>query len=334
MQSTETQESTEQALLEDRQHALADPNYKLLATYLAGELKRTGPTMATMISICRKSQGAQGIDIETWDRENDPHRFEAKNIDITVRDILHVCSEYADNTPLRSSEKSHRFLITVTQYYNRATSRAFSIAGEVDLERLGGGDGSAPYEASERGMTAQAIQHTENVQRMFMGYAQATHMQNAKEKQELREEIKNLRAELREERKLRETAESSQEERQFKMLIDSKTSERKDRMQGRLLQLLPVLVNRIAGKTVLPGAPDPMMNLVSSFVTSLTKEQTMQLMRALSMEQQLMIAELFKAAAQAAEAHKAAENASQVKDDPAQIAASSSANGANGASHA
>jgi hypothetical protein len=102
---------------------------------------------------------------------------------------------------------------------------------------------------------------------------------------------------------------SKKHEREVKTIEVAAKVERENEVASKLMLLAPVVVNKIAGKKLLPETASPEQIQVDQFLESFTQEQMLKMQSVLSPSQLLVVMELYQAAQQRAEERrKAAQN--------------------------
>ena len=91
-----------------------------------------------------------------------------------------------------------------------------------------------------------------------------------------------------------EEAKSDQHTRDMEMMLTDKSQTRKDQAFQKLMTLVPMVVNKIAGGKVLPDKSDPVMMLLEPLIGSLNQEQYQAIQATLSPEQTIMFVDLLQ----------------------------------------
>ena len=159
------------------------------------------------------------------------------------------------------------------------------------------GDSQELEPATNKGLVAQSQRHAEVLMKSFANSLGATFQTTQRIIAKQQDTIESLLDKRMKDFLMVEEAMTRKHEREVEMLQLVSGEERKDKMieQGMdsLKTLGPAVINRIAGKDVLP-APNPQMLLLKGFVETISNDQLMKMAHALEPHQQIAFFELLK----------------------------------------
>lgn len=144
-----------------------------------------------------------------------------------------------------------------------------------------------------RGLTMQLMRHNENNMRTMNSSLGMVMRAMGETLQNLQEQNQMLMGRQLEYIKMREEAESKAHERDVELLRATNEEKRRDAIYEKLMLLAPAVVNRFAGKKVIPDN-DPGVLMLASFAESLTQEQIAAIAAKLSPEQQIVLGQIIQ----------------------------------------
>jgi len=254
-----------------------------LERFLRQQLFRKREQPLLCFALRSAGVGSRGTPVDSFDV---PPDFDGDQVGIMVDDILVRAQADADAL----GTKLQRYVLFALEAGKKDGPRfAFRLRGEGDED---GEDGEEP--ATEKGLLSQLMRHNEALARMntmMMGSAMGAmasrltasekHVENL-----LEQRFKDMRA--------LEEAQSLQHDRDMQALITSGQEERKSELFKKLEMILPLVVNKIAGRNLLPAGPES--NVFDALANSLTGDQLSQIAQFLTQEQQVLLLSLLKAA--------------------------------------
>lgn len=164
-------------------------------------------------------------------------------------------------------------------------------ATEFDGEEDEIGMSEAP---DQKGLTAQLMRHNEALMRTAVMGANQTIGLLTRTVRSQGEQIENLLSERRETFSLVEDLKSKKHERELMTLEAENQQKRHQDLFEKASLLLPTVVNRIAGKKLLPEANTALI-MIKELAESLSPDQLPGLMKSLRPEQQILLMDLMKA---------------------------------------
>jgi len=226
--------------------------------------------------------------VKTWSFRDPVEAPTDQNVDEMVRDVLNTAQE--DASDIFGKQRYGLYA-----YHER---RPDQVAESKIFTCIGGGEGDDDDIEAEgpnsRGLTAQAMRHTEQAMRLAVGSAQ----------QQLRAlgesyEVTQSRLTASEAQRFQQAQiyEGMLTERHVRDLA-TKESELKMRALGegieKLSLLIPVVVNGIAGRRLLPESQTIADAMVGELVESISPEQMAKLQETLRPEQLIVVVNLMK----------------------------------------
>lgn len=242
---------------------------------------------------------AKGDEVDSFPLPSD---FNGDNIGVLVDDILARAQTDADGM----GTKTQRYVLVALEVGAKSGPRyPFMVRGEGDDDEADSEEG----QPTEKGLTIQLMRHNEALMRMLVmttGSAVSTmgrRLDNA--------EATNLALVKQRSEDLRvlEAAKTEQHERDTNLLLISGQEERKGELFKKLELLLPIVMNKIAGKDVMPTGKGA--DIFRTLADSLKPEQLQQIAPFLSQEQQMLLLTLLKDAREKSQAEDAAASQKQ-----------------------
>ena len=169
----------------------------------------------------------------------------------------------------------------------------FRIAAEDDENDAGDAFDSEP--PTKAGIVAQLMRHNEATMRTSHLALTGTMNALARDNEQLRQENEKLRAERRDMLETYEGLLTQQHERALATKEHEYRVEQKREMFSKLMLIGPAIVNRIAGKKLLPEKTTPEAMAIKSLMDSFTQEQMQQLQGVLTPDQLISIMNLYEA---------------------------------------
>lgn len=217
----------------------------------------------------------KGVEVETWE-------FSGK---IDEDEIRHIASEI--ETRVKDDANAlggiQRYVLISLGSEGKAISR-FVIRHQGTEDSLTPGEESA----TPTGLLTQLMRHLESKERSIAGLFQTVvDSQNQTiHRQELL--VASLMSDRRAHLEAIEAGHSRQHEREMDMLAQANKHERDQKLFDKLSTIAPMIVNKLAGKNVVP-ADDPMALMLKGFAESLSQEQIKTVFGVLKPEQQILL---------------------------------------------
>jgi len=169
---------------------------------------------------------------------------------------------------------------------------AMRLRGDDDLDV----DGAEPSEPpTSEGFLSQTMRHKEAMFRLSTQATAALIQDLRGENRQLRERIETLEKRHDEVMQLREKLRGEDADRTVQHQIVTAQLAREETILGKVMLLAPIVVNKLAGKNVLP-APEASEVALASFMESLSKEQMETFVGTLKPEQQAVIFSMYEKA--------------------------------------
>lgn len=228
--------------------------------------------------------GARGAEVDTFPVAPDVN---SDNIGMVVDEILMRAQSDAD----AQGSKLQRYSLVALEIGARDGARfPFRVRGEGEED----GEDGDELVPSEKGVATQLMRHNEALMRMFImnNGAMLQGMARRIESNEktidimFQDKIRALEA--------IESAKSLQHDRDVQMLLTSGQEDRKNEMFKKLEAILPLVVNKVAGRPILPEGPGG--DIFKHLADSLSPDQLQKIAPYLTQEQQMLLMTLLKAA--------------------------------------
>lgn len=189
--------------------------------------------------------------------------------------------------------KLQRYILVALEPGEREGPRyPFRLRGE------GGGDDEVEdgeeLLPNDKGLALQAMRHNEALMRMFVMSQGALVNSLAKRLESTERMMDSMVSQKYKDIEVLEAAKSQQHERDMQLMLASGAEDRKGEAFKKLDLLFPLVINKLAGKPVLPVGPEG--DIFKTLADSLTPEQLQALAPLLSQEQQLLLMTLLRAA--------------------------------------
>lgn len=300
-------------------------DFKIFITRcLVGNVDETGKVRRFVINHLT-SKGAMGGGVG----------FVAVEPDATIDDVDNIINEVEMmvNADADGVGSEQRYVIKPTfNNVNFTSESRFILRVPVTaLAALEASEGLGPEERSDEGanlamFSANLMRHNENIMRLTV--TQPAQLLTAAQKTISRQQdtITDLHEKLIEQSgerlKIYSIMEDMLSKRQERELAAEQAKQKMEivaQMGGQLMQLAPMVVNKISGKNVFPQASTPAEMLLKEWLKSVTKEQFEAMLRPLTPQQQfplLMMYQEFLKQAEEEEANKKAKESVNKSPDP------------------
>jgi len=257
---------------------------KKFTDWMRTELCRSKP--AEKFTLRSASPGTRGTEIETFEIES---TLELEEIPVYAGNILQRAQEDADG----NGPGVYRYIVLS---YRKGESKpaarhAFRLRGENDLDL---DDESGEEPATVKGLLSQLMRHNE-IQSRTLITAVSTGMASMARRLESADRLNETL--VRERTTMFQTIEearSDQHTRDMELMLADKSQARKDQAFAKLMSLVPLVINKIAGSKILPDKSDPLMMLLEPLIGSMSQEQFQSIAGTLNPEQQIMFVDLLK----------------------------------------
>lgn len=258
---------------------------KRLGDWLRTELCRAKP--AEKIVLRSASAGSRGTEIETFEIE--AGQIELEEIPVYASSILARAQDDADGN---GPGVCRYVAVSFRKGENKAGSRySFRLRGESDADL---DDESGEEAPTNKGLITQLMRHNEAMARILVqstGSGMASMARRLESADRLNETLVKERREM---FAVLEEAKSEQHTRDMEMMLTDKSQTRKDQAFAKLMSLVPMVINKIAGSKILPDKSDPLMMLLEPLIGSMSQEQFQAIAQTLQPEQQIMFVDLLK----------------------------------------
>ena len=261
---------------------------KILQSWITSELCKARPEgqPITKFILRTASPGSKGSEVDDFKIE---HRMEIEEIPMFAQNILARAQEDADgNGPVVQRYLLLAFIRGESKPIGRCP---FRLRGESDMDL----DDEAGEEApTNKGLLTQLMRHNEALTRGIATSAasmMSVMVRRLESSDRLNEHL------IEERQKMFETLEASksqQHSRDMELMLTDGEQKRKDQMFEKLMVLVPLVINKIAGGTVLPTKGDPLMMLLEPLISSMSQEQLQAIGQNLRPEQMISFVELLK----------------------------------------
>lgn len=264
-----------------------------LARYIRTELvkKYDGEKRVTRFVLRHAAPGAKGAEVEAWDLSDERLNLDHDDLERLANEIAMRAQTDADGVGVAGPQRY------VVQSFKRGDTRgstrfAFTLRANVEDEMDGGGGDEPP---TLRGLVTQQMRHNEALTRLNVTLAGTMANQMARRMEAMDSEMTKMREERSATFLALEAAKTDEHNRELEAMHQMKTEERKDEAFSKLMKLAPVVVNRLAGKNLLPsGNIDPLQLILTELATSLSPEQLQAIAANLKAEQQIQFVEILR----------------------------------------
>lgn len=239
----------------------------------------------TKIVLRHAMPGTKGSDVESFSVPDDPDHLSE-----TANEIISRAEEDANGMG-----GIQRYVLNLYESTNPKSAARFPFRIRGQDEEFDDGGAGGEEAPTSKGLLQQLMRHNEaNSRTMTVAIGGIV---NALVR---RLDASDARVEkLMEQRyQMYETLEASmsqQHMRDMEMLQQDASEKRKEQVFGKLMLLLPAVLNKLSGKKVMDG-DDPMTLMVRGFAESLTPDQIRSLAEKLTQEQQIVLAQLLQSA--------------------------------------
>lgn len=259
-----------------------------LTAWLRSELCRPQKPVAKIV-LRSAPVGGKGIEIETFELE--ASEIQLEEIPVYAESVIARAQEDADSSGSRITRYT---LQSFRKGDEKPAARySFRLRGESDPDLDEESGGEEP--ANPRGLLSQLMRHNEAIMRTFVTSTNALSATMARRLESADRLNERLTHELTEQRRIVEEARGEQHVRDMEMMSEDASIKRKDAAFGKMMALVPLVINKLAGGKVLPDKSDPMMMLLEPFISSMTPDQFQAIQGTLSPEQTIMFVELLQA---------------------------------------
>lgn len=267
---------------------MSDKLRKDIERFVRQQLFRQRTTPVDRIVLRSAGTGSKGSEVDTIDISPE---FDNDSMPVLVDEILTRAQADADSL----GSKMQRYIVCACEIGKKDGARfAFRLRGEGDED-----DGEQGEDApTEKGLTSQLMRHNEALMRMLV-MTTGTQVGAMSRRLEANEAMMGKLYEERvKDKEAVEASKSLQHERDMQMLLTSGAEERKNDLFKKLEMLAPLIVNKLAGKSVIPDGPGG--DIVKTLSDSLSGDQLQKISQFLTPEQQMLLLTLIKTARETA----------------------------------
>jgi hypothetical protein len=258
---------------------------KKLSRWVTGELCKQKP--CTRFVLKTAAPGRSGTPIDEFEIE---HRMELEEIPPFAANIIARAQEDADGC----GPVIQRYVVLAFRKGDTkpVSKFPFRMRGEMDVD-LDEESGEEP--ATMKGLLMQLMRHNEATTRTLV-QATATLMTSMTRRLESSDKLtEGLIKDRTENFKMLEEARSEQHTRDMDLMLTEAEQSRKDKAFEKLMTLVPLVINKIAGQKILPDSSDPLMMMLEPLIGSLNQEQFAKIQSTLNPEQTIMFVEMLQA---------------------------------------
>ena len=220
--------------------------------------------------------------------EEDSVTLPEEDVDDLITDMDMSCFDDAEG--MAAGLQRYKILIFVKHKANAHSRFTFSLSGDnQDVDDTG-----VSEPATQKGFLGQLMRHNEAIMRTaIMSTNQNMAMLNRTVSRQ-NDHIEKLLEERRESFELTEDLKSQHHDRELASLQMRNQEKRYSEMFDKASLLLPAVVNRVAGKKLLPESVSPMQDMLKGLAESLSEEQLAKIMPTLKPEQQIALLEFME----------------------------------------
>ncbi len=266
---------------------MSEDVHQKIVSFLTEEFGRGQGRQCVSVDLAGCHAGGAGVPLGAWNRDEHPDLFSDL---VSVEDLASKIVMLAEDHAATFGGGSCRFELKTRQHLGGRRLRSFRIASPSGDAMSAGDD-----QPSATGVLQQQMRHTElhmkmsvQTQQMIIGTLQRQIESLNEENTQLRRERRDHLAEL-------ETARERKDERDYAMMIGQAAEERKDKLVGETMRLLPVVASRLLGKGA-TGEATPLSLILTKLGESITPSQFEGIRGQLSMQQQALLWEAMKLA--------------------------------------
>lgn len=254
--------------------------------WLRQQIFRAREVPLERFSLRSAASGTKAEEVETFAL---PADFNGDNVGVLLDEITSRAQADADGM----GTKLQRYVLVAIEMGAKSGPRyPFKVRGEGEEEDRDESDDDG--QPTEKGLTRQLMRHNEALMRMLvmttgsavtsmsrrLDNAEATNLAMVKQRSE------DLR--------VLEAAKTEQHERDQQLLLVSGQEERKNELFKKLELLMPIVVNKLSGRDVMPVGKGA--DIFQTLADSLQPEQLQQIAPFLTQEQQMLLLTLLKSA--------------------------------------
>lgn len=212
--------------------------------------------------------------------------------DASIQDMTVLSDEIASRAQSDADGLGgiQRYVVVAYNHDGKAKARhTFRLRGDDDGDSSLAGEESA----DAKGLLTQLMRHNESNMRTInssIGMVMRVMGETISTLQAQNEALIQRQTDY---AKLREDAESKAHERDVELLKATNEERRRDAMIEKFMLLVPVVVNKFAGKKIIPS-DDPSVMMLSSFAESLSQDQVARIFSSLNPEQQIALGQIIQ----------------------------------------
>lgn len=262
---------------------------KKLESWLTAEFCKDRPEGKPLRKFVLRTAapGTKGSDVDDFKIDA---RIELDEIPVWASQIMARAQDDADG---RGPGTYQYVVLAMLKGEEKPVARfTMRVAGNEDLDL--DEDGTNENAPNMKGLMSQLMRHNESYARA-LAMMTAQQVASAVRRQESAE--RTVERLLDERMKMYETLEQSrsqQHDRDMDLMLADSEQKRKDAVFGKIMQLMPLVVNKMMGSKVLPDKSDPLMMILEPLIDSMGAEQFKAIQQALTPEQTLMFVELLQ----------------------------------------
>jgi len=231
--------------------------------------------------------------VEIWScmipHEGDSVTLPEDEIPDMLQDLETTCFDDAEG--MAAGLQRYQILAYVKHKAHAHTRFTFRMTGDSDDDE---DDTGVSEPATQKGLVAQLMRHNEAIMRSNVLTTNQNLAMLQRTVANQYSHIEKLLDDRRENFEIVETLKSEHHERELATRESNSRQDRFDQMAEKANLLLPAVVNRIAGKKLLPETVSPMQDMMKTFAESLSPEQIATIMPTLKPEQQIALMEFME----------------------------------------
>lgn len=251
------------------------------------DTREEGPVVKVVVKHL-DANGRAGKE-EIWSH-NIPH--EGDSVTLREEDVMDLINEmdmscYDDAEGMAAGLQRYKILCYVKHKSNAHSRFTFSLAGDnQDVDDTG-----VSEPATQKGLLGQLMRHNEAIMRTAVMSTNQNMAMMQRTIGRQNEHIEKLLEDRRETFEVTEDLKSQRHDRDLASTQMENQEKRYSEMFDKASLLLPAVVNRVAGKKLLPESVSPMQDMLKGLAESLTEEQLTKIMPTLMPEQQIALLE-------------------------------------------
>lgn len=251
--------------------------------------------MCIRVTVAQAEAAYRDVSLRTWIREDEPEKFEIPRIDEMAGAIIQVAEDFVDALGAACPPGGVRFLVRTHQHLGARENHWIRIESASDPAMQSQVGGFSPDATGLIGMqmshNMKLVDANQKLTAGSIGMMLDMQTRLNGENAELRAKVTRLEGEL-------AAARNDDEHRLMDGLSRQRADDRKDKLLGKILPMVPVVLAKILSKAGGPGGNPALAMLVNELAQSLTQQQIGRIMSVLTPPQMMQFGEAMRIAAE------------------------------------